>query len=149
MMHVRLFRSALFTTIVCAVATAPTMAQQPPSIARATELVDSIPKTKNIQQVAISPDGKQIASIVDGQLSVSSANGGDSHDVSLGKKIQARELAWSSNSKQLAVIADMEGEVPQAEIWLYDGSAVKRIAALKGVVQSPSFSPDGAKLAVL
>ncbi len=116
---------------------------------RAAAIVDSIPKTKRIEQVAISPDGKQVAVVVEGQLSVSSANGGDSHSIPLGNKLHAREVAWSADSKRLGIIADLGGEVPQSEIWLYDGSSKKRIAQLHGYVQSPLFSPDGSKLSVL
>ena len=148
-MYLRGVQVVVLGLVVCGTIAVPARAQQPASMARAASVVDSIPKIKNIEQVAISPDGKQVAAIVDGQLSVSSANGGDSHAVSLARKLQAREITWSSNSKQLAVIADVEGEVPQAEIWLYDGASAKRITGMKGFVETPRFSPDGSKLAVL
>src|ERR1035437_4396702 len=148
-MYLRGVQVVVLGLVVCGTIAVPARAQQPASMARAASVVDSIPKIKNIEQVAISPDGKQVAAIVDGQLSVSSANGGDSHAVSLARKLQVREITWSSNSKQLAVIADVEGEVPQAEIWLYDGASAKRITGMKGFVETPRFSPDGSKLAVL
>lgn len=118
-------------------------------MARAAAIVDSIPKIKNINQVAISPDGKQVAAIVDGQVSVSLVSGGESHAVALANKIQAAELTWSRDSKRLAIIAGPEGDVPQAEVWLWDGSSAKKIAGAKGVMQAPQFSPDGTKLALL
>ena len=54
--------------------------------------------------------GKQVATIVEGQLSVSTASGGDSHAIAFGKKLQAREVTWSHDSQSVAVIADIEGE---------------------------------------
>jgi dipeptidyl aminopeptidase/acylaminoacyl peptidase len=125
------------------------VAQDEASMKRAAAIVDSIPKVKTINQVEISPDGKQVAAIVDGQVSVSSASGGDSRTVPLANKIQASELTWSRDSKQLAIIAGPDSDVPQAEVWIYDGASAKKIASMKGVVGAPRFSPDGKKLAVL
>lgn len=116
---------------------------------RAAAIVDSLPKTKRIEQVAISPDGKQVASIVDGQLSVSSANGGDSHSISLAKKLEAGEVAWSADGKQLAILASIDSDVPQAEVWLSDGITAHHVASVKGVISAPRFSPDGKQLALL
>jgi dipeptidyl aminopeptidase/acylaminoacyl peptidase len=144
-MPVQNFYRLVFVALFCAVA----FAQQESSMTRAAAVIDSLPKMKRIEQVAISPDGKQIATIVAGQLSVSSANGGDSHSVPLGKKMKASEVAWSHDSKTIAVIADLEGDVPQAEVWIYDGRSAKSVAAMKGVVETPRFAPDGSKLAVL
>ena len=144
-----LIRSAMWCAANFAMVVPCCVAQQESSISHAAAVVDSIPKTKRIEQVAISPDGKQVAAIVEGQLSISSANGGDSHAVPIGKKVQAREVTWSADSQKIAVIGDIEGEVPQAEIWLYAGGATKHVATLKGFVQTPRFSPDGSRLAVL
>lgn len=125
------------------------IAQDQASMTRAAAVVDALPRTKRIDQVAMSPDGKQVATIVSGQLSISSADGSDSHTVSLAKKMRAGEVTWSRDSKKLAIVAEVEGQVPQAEIWIYDGTAARDIGPLKGFVQTPRFSPDGSELAVL
>jgi dipeptidyl aminopeptidase/acylaminoacyl peptidase len=147
------FWQAIRSVVLCGLmvlSVAPaSIAQQESSMAKAAAVVDSLPKTKRIDQVAISPDGKHVATIVEGQLSVSTASGGDSHAIAFGKKLQAREVTWSHDSQSVAVIADVEGDVPQAEIWLYRDGSSKQIATLKGYVQAPRFAPDDAKLAVL
>ncbi len=137
---------AVFVSLASNIFLAPAWSQ---NTSHAAAIVDSIPNIKRIEQVAISPDGKQVAAVVEGQLSVSSATGGDSHSIPLGNKLHAREVTWSTDSKSLAVIADLDGEVPQSEVWVYDGGSPKRIAELHGFVETPRFSPDGSKLAVL
>jgi dipeptidyl aminopeptidase/acylaminoacyl peptidase len=141
------FQKALVATFACSLFLPSIYAQQ--DLTHAAAVVDSIPKTKRIDQVAISPDGRQVAAIVEGQLTVSSAQGGDSRSIPLRNKLTAREVAWSRDGHQLAIIADLDGNVPQSEIWLYSGDAAKSIASLKGYVQAPRFAPDGSKLALL
>ncbi|ABF41117.1 peptidase S9, prolyl oligopeptidase [Candidatus Koribacter versatilis Ellin345] len=139
-------RSAIITALL---ATFVITASAQQDLTHAAAVVDSIPKTKRIDQVAISPDGQQVAAIVEGQLTVSSASGGDSRSIPLRSKQQAREVAWSNDSRQLAIIGDLDSDVPQSDIYLYNGGAAKSIASLKGYVQTPRFSPDGSKLALL
>jgi dipeptidyl aminopeptidase/acylaminoacyl peptidase len=116
---------------------------------RAAAVYDSLPSAKRFDQVAISPDGKQIAYIVDGALTISS--GGAEHSIALDSKLPLREVAWSADSKQVVFIADLPGDVPAGQVWTagIDGSAPVKRAELKGYAQTPSFSPDGSKLAIL
>ncbi|MGA2695383.1 MAG: S9 family peptidase [Terriglobales bacterium] len=118
---------------------------------RAAAVLDSLPQAKKIDQVAISPDGTRVAYIVDGALSISALDSGESHVISLESKLPLREPAWSHDSKQIAAIADLPGDVPAAQIWTVnaDGSQLTKHADLKGFVQSPQFSPDRSTLAVL
>ncbi|HEY3929066.1 MAG TPA: S9 family peptidase [Candidatus Koribacter sp.] len=124
-------------------------AQQPSSMQRAAEIIDSMPKIKSIGHAVISPDGKQIASIVGEQVSVSSATGADSHTVTLAAKAHPRQLSWSEDGKRLAILADIGEATPEAQLWIYDGTAAKNLATLKGYAGDPLFSPDGTKLSVL
>ena len=110
-----------------------------------------MPHAKTIDQVAISPDGSQVASIVNGELTVLTIAGGASRAISVEGKLRLRELAWSPDGMQLAFLADLPGDVPSAQLWTASsdtGTPVKR-AELKGYAQNPRFSPDGSKLAVL
>src|ERR1700675_1142246 len=126
-------------------------AQNPPSPSRAATLLDSMPRAKRISQIALSPDATQVAYIVKGEISVIPVASGTSHTISIESKLQLRDLAWSPDSKRLAFIADLPGDTPAAQLWIaaVDGSAPVKHAELKGYVQSPRFSPDGSKLAVL
>jgi hypothetical protein len=48
---------------------------------RVAAAIDSLPSVKTIDQVAISPDGSQVAYIVGGQLSVASIADGEPHRI--------------------------------------------------------------------
>jgi dipeptidyl aminopeptidase/acylaminoacyl peptidase len=128
----------------------PAQAQSPAG-SRAAAVVDSMPHAKKIDQVAISPDGTQFAYIVEGELTLESLSGGTPHPVSVDGKLLLREVSWSTDSKQITFLADLAGDIPIAQVWTasLDGSAPVKHAELKGYVQTPRFSPDGATIAVL
>jgi len=117
---------------------------------RIAATVDSLPVIRKIDQVAISPDGALVAYIVDGELSVASVTGGAAHRIAPDQKT-VRDLTWSSDSRRIAWILDLPDEKPAAQLWtaLADGSGFERLADLKGFAQTPRYSPDGTKLAVL
>ena len=125
-------------------------AQNQPS-SRAAAVLDSMPRAQRISQISLSPDATQVAYIVKGEISVIPVTGGTSHTISIESKLQLRDLTWSPDSKRLAFIADLPGDTPAAQLWIaaIDGGAPVKHAELKGYTQSPLFSPDGSKLAVL
>jgi len=113
--------------------------------------MDSMPHAKRIDQTAISPDGTQVAYIIGGELSVIPANGGTARAIVVEGKLELRDVCWSRDSKQIAFIADLAGDVPAAQVFtatLDAGVPVKR-AELKGYASAPSFSRDASKLALL
>ena len=140
--------------IPCALAfvflTASVVAQNG-TASRAAAAVDSMPHAKKIDRVALSPDGTQVAYIVNGALAVIAANGGSSHSIAVEGRLPLREAAWSPDGKRIAFLADLPGDVPAAQVWIAnaDGSSLAKHAELKGYAQDPRFAPDGSKLAVL
>jgi dipeptidyl aminopeptidase/acylaminoacyl peptidase len=121
----------------------------PPS--RAASVFDSMPQVKQIDQAAISPDGKQVAYIIGGELTVISAAGGSARPIAVEGKLALRDVSWSRDSKQIAFIADLAGDIPAAQIFTaaLDGSAPVKRVEVKGYAAVPAFSPDGSKLALL
>jgi len=118
---------------------------------RAAAIVDSMPHAKKIDQVAMSPDGTQVAYIVKGELATIAVSGGTPHAVTVGGNLPLRAVTWSADSKRLAFLADLPGDAPAAQVWIsaVDGSSLAKHAELKGYADDPQFAPDGSKLAVL
>ncbi len=121
------------------------------SPSRAASVIDSMPHAKKIDQAVISPDGTQVAYIVDSELAVIPASGGTVRSITVDGKLALRDVSWSRDSKQIAFIADLPGDVPAAQVFTasFDGSLPVKRAELKGYAATPSFSPDGSKLALL
>ena len=117
---------------------------------RVAAALDSLPAIQKIDQVAISPDGTLVAYVVDGSLSVVPLAG------VMGRRISSesqtvRDVTWSADSRRLAWIRDLPDEKPAAQLWTAsaDGRGPEQITELKGFAQTPRYSPDGTKLAVL
>ena len=143
-------RSIVFSITAFLLICGSLFAQDETARSRAAAVLDSMPHGKKIDQVALSPDGSQVAYIVDGKITVTLVGGGSSHPIVEGN-LALRDVAWSADSKRIAFLADLPGDVPAAQVWTSaaDGSALAKHAEMKGYVQAPRFSPDGSKLALL
>ena len=122
------------------------------STSRAAKVFDSMPVIKNIDQATISPDGTQVAYISSGELTIASLQDSSTHAVSVEGKLPLRAVAWASDSRQIAFLADLPGTAPAAQVWTAaaDGSALTKHAEFKGYADAPSFSPvDSSRLALL
>ncbi len=113
--------------------------------------LDSLPRAKKIDQVAISPDGTHVAYIVEGELSMAEVMGGNVRRIAADQKLTARDVTWSADSRNTAWLADLPGEAPSSQLWAAstDGSRLMKLVDLKGYAQTPRYSPDGSKIAVL
>jgi dipeptidyl aminopeptidase/acylaminoacyl peptidase len=127
------------------------IAEHQAGASRGATVLDSMPRARRIGLVALSPDGSQVAYVVKGELSVIPVSGGPPRIIAVEDKLALRDVAWSPDSKRIAFIADLPGDIPAAQVWIAGvggGSATKH-ADLKGYAESPRFSPDGSKLALL
>ena len=136
--------------LLCVLAVLPS-APAENATSRATAVIDSMPHAKSASEASISPDGKSVAYIVDGKLTIVSLTSNASHLIEVEGILELRNAAWSPDSKQLAFLADIPGEAPSAQLWTAsaDGDAPTKHADLKGNADAPTFSPDGSKIALL
>src|ERR1700733_420960 len=131
-------RSVLFCAAAFLVAFVSVFAQEGArSPSRAAAALDTMPGAKKIDEVALSPDGSRVAYIADGKLAVVPVAGGPSQSIAVEGNLALRGVAWSADSKHLAFIADLAGDVPAAQLWTAkaDGSSPVKHAELKGYVQ--------------
>jgi dipeptidyl aminopeptidase/acylaminoacyl peptidase len=117
---------------------------------RVAAAIDSLPSVKNIDHVAISPDGTQVAYVVEGAPSVVALSDGTAHRIAPDQNA-AREVTWSADSRTIAWLCDLPGEKPASQLWssAADGSELTQHATFDGYAQTPRYSPDGKTLAVL
>src|ERR1700722_13246561 len=131
---------------------------------RIANVNSELERTRGIHQAALSPDGQQIAWVVDGdggtEIQIAStADPARAHRITAGTGAPCLEeyLAWSPDSKQLAFTSDCNGNaggaMDQADVYLATPGATtpspRRLTHLHGGVTSLAFSPDGLHIACL
>ena len=119
--------------------------------------------TTQFRQTAISPDGQRVAYVE----AVRNADNSDSRNSliyitgegadhkritvgSSGAKCQEKDIAWSPDSRQLAFLSDCASP-RQLQLYIADAASGKtrKLTSLKGYLQLPKWSPEGAGIAVL
>ena len=124
------------------------------------------PATRTFTQVAISPDGSQIAWVepipaVGAQSGKGSAiylqdlKSADSRPRRVpatreSRTISDESVAWSPDGKRLAFLSDAES-VGQFELYVadIDTGAARKLTSLTGFLSDPRWSPDGKTLGIL
>jgi Tol biopolymer transport system component len=106
--------------------------------------------TSQIQELALSPDGKKIAFVIRGEVFAANAkDGGNAARVTTTVPIE-QNVVWSPDSKQLVYASQRNGD---AQLFLYDFPSEKETqlttATGHGGDASPAFSPDGKSIAFM
>ena len=123
------------------------------------DALDSLYAVRNFKQVAISPDGKEVAwveSLAAGSSAIYVATPGSTEQprrISAGDgntEYAEHDIAWSPDSRKLAFLSDKEGsEQLQLYVAEFTGRSVRQLTRLAGFLASPSWSPDGRQIALL
>jgi len=155
----------LFLSVACAVQ--PAVAQNAPNPAprqpdpRIGATLDQLAKVRNFRQTAISPDGKQIAWVVDaavGGTEIQLASLANPAEARLISSVPTRpatceegDVAWSPDSKYLAFISDCQTS-HQFQIYVATPASQPtpvQKSQLSGIVQDLQWSPDGKNIGFL
>ena len=123
------------------------------------DALDSLYAVRNFKQVAISPDGKEVAwveSLAAGSSAIYVATPGSTEQprrISAGDgntEYAEHDIAWSPDSRKLAFLSDKEGS-EQLQLYVAEltGHSVRQLTHLAGFLASPSWSPDGRQIALL
>ncbi|WEN15533.1 S9 family peptidase [Rhodanobacter sp. AS-Z3] len=151
--------------LVLGLALAPSAQADSPTIdPRIEQVLTELGKAQSIEAVALSPDGKQLAWVIERSgkpaIEVADADGRHAHPIgAIGTPGSCAEsgIAWSPDSRQLAFIANCKVDLTstkamQNAVYLSDGSstsAPKRLAELSGYVRSLQWTDDGKSLGFL
>lgn len=98
------------------------------------------------QELALSPDGRKVAFAVRGELFAASAkDGGDAARVTASPTLEG-QVAWAPDSRRIVFASDREGRF---ELYVHDFSTGRetRVTTGEGDAVSPSWSPDGKRVA--
>jgi Tol biopolymer transport system component/C-terminal processing protease CtpA/Prc len=102
---------------------------------------------EEIEELALSPDGKKVAFMAHGEIFAASAeDGGRATRVTRTPAAVEYQVAWAPDSRRLVYVSERDGG---HKLWLYDFATGKErlLAAGPGVDDTPGFSPDGKLLA--
>lgn len=117
-------------------------------------------------QVAVAPDGKQIAWVqplmnennqpVGGSTVFVSSLAPDGHPRRISaapdsQRLLDSSIAWSPDSRQLAFLSNGGGASTQSQLYVADvnSGTVRKLTSLTGDLASPAWSPDGKSIAFL
>jgi dipeptidyl aminopeptidase/acylaminoacyl peptidase len=133
--------------------------------ARIEEVLADTHRGQTISQVALSPDGRRIAWIVESRLRVALRDDpAHSREITVASKpdepCSQSQLAWAPNSSALAFLAECKASgsaqsVIGASLYLVrfgadlNLQAPTQVFAPRGYIESPAFSPDGKAIAFL
>jgi tricorn protease len=108
--------------------------------------VEHLSLTNQIQQLALSPDGKKLAFVVHGEVfAASSKDGGDAARVTNTAAAES-QVTWAPDGRRLAYLSDRDGV---NHLFLYDFRTAAESQLTRDALDDalPVFSPDGKSIA--
>lgn len=102
---------------------------------------------KNLQSVALSPDGERVVFGARGEVFVASSKQAEPRNVSRTPASRERDVAWSPDGKRIAFLSDETG-TEELYVMTADGEERKQLTeGSRWIIRNPIWSPDGMKIA--
>ena len=104
--------------------------------------VEHLRLTEQIQEMALSPDGKKVAFVVRGEVfAASAADGGDAARITFTPQEES-QVAWSPDSRRLVYVSDRAG-APNLFVYDFGANAETQLTRDARPDAVPRFSSDG------
>ncbi|MBN1594201.1 MAG: PD40 domain-containing protein, partial [Candidatus Coatesbacteria bacterium] len=120
--------------------------------------IEPVTYTDNASEMALSPDGEQIAFVVRGEIFAMKRNGGKAMRLTE-TAARERSINWSPDGRKLLFCSDREGTMDIFVMWSTDKDEPElaksrrretvRLTDSDGEELNPEWSPDGKKIAYL
>lgn len=108
--------------------------------------VEHLRLTDQIQELALSPDGKKVSFVVRGEVFAASAkDGGDAARVTNSPSNES-QIAWTPDSRKLAYVSDRQS-APHVYLYDFTSNTETQLTRDPAGDAAPAFSPDGKSLA--
>ncbi|MCS6859716.1 MAG: DPP IV N-terminal domain-containing protein, partial [Abditibacteriales bacterium] len=104
--------------------------------------------TSGAQEVALSPDGKQLAFVVHGEVFVQPLSGGEATRLTDTPQ-REQDIAWSPDGKLLAFVSDRSGNRDLFTVDVKTKQTTQLTQTPDIAERAPQFSPDGKTIAFL
>lgn len=102
----------------------------------------------SVQEAMLSPDGKQVAFIVHGEVFVQPVSGGEAVRITDTPQ-REEDVVWSPDGKEVAFTSDRSGE-PDIYIATVPGKETRKLVGSKEAAECvPVYSPDGKQVLFL
>ena len=150
-----LFTCMMFVTALAQTASHNVVRSAVPGVKAPVDgVIQTLSRGKTFDQVAISPDGKQLAWVekdpgAGRTIYVSAARPGAVPRM-IGPGNSDASLAWSPDSKSLAFLSD-KAKKGQMQLYVMNasGGLPRQLTSVKGFLSTPGWSPDGKTIAIL
>jgi Tol biopolymer transport system component len=116
--------------------------------APAAPATEHLSLTSQIQELALSPDGKKVAFVVRGEVFAASAKDGGTAMRVTHTAAAESQVEWSPDSKQLVYASERNG-VPQLFLYDFEAEAETQLTSSAMDDCTPKFSPDGKEIAFI